>query len=129
MAALWMISIIVTASLAFVSVMVWLENRRKEREAHYRNETARRIAEASDPAPLLEYARDLERADAAGTRTKARVAGLVTLAAGAALMVFLHQAAPGTAAWLVGLLPLLVGAALLLLSELILRPRGAARPA
>lgn len=123
MAALWMIAIIVTASLAFVSVIVWLENRQKEREAHYRNEMARRIAEASDPAPLLAYVREIERMDAARLRNKARIAGLITLAVGTALMIFLHQAAPGTAAYLVGLIPLLVGAVLLVFSELVMRAK------
>ena len=125
MAALWMIAIIVTASLAFVSVVIWLENRRKEREAHYRNEMAQRIAEARDPAPLLAYVQEIERVEAARTRTKARVAGMITLAVGIAMTLLFRQAAPGTATYLVGLIPLLVGVALLFLSELILRPRKA----
>ena len=122
MAALWMIAIIVTASLAFVSVMVWLDNHRKEREAHYRNEMAQRIAEARDPAPLLAYVQELERIEAMRSRTKTRVAGIITLAVGIPMTVLFHQAAPGTATYLVGLIPLLVGVALLILSELILRP-------
>lgn len=127
MAALWMIAIIVTASLAFVSVVIWLENRAKEREAHYRNEMARRIAEAENPAPLLDYVREIERVDAARVRNKARVGGLITLAVGVALTIALHQMAPGTAAYLVGLLPLLVGVVLLILSELIMRPASVAK--
>ena len=122
MAALWMIAIIVTASLAFVSVMVWLDNHRKEREAHYRNEMAQRIADARDPAPLLAYVQELERIETVRSRTKTRVAGIITLAVGIAMTVLFHQAAPGTATYLVGLIPLLVGVALLILSELILRP-------
>jgi len=123
MAAFWMITIVVAASLAFISVMVWLENRRQEREAHYRNEMAQRIAEARDPAPLLAYVRELERIAALRTRTKARAAGVITLAVGIAMTLLLFKAAQGTAAYLVGLIPLLVGVALLILSELILRPR------
>jgi len=122
MAALWMIAIIVTASLAFVSVVIWLENRRKEREAHYRNEMAKRIAEAQNPEPLLAYVRELERIDAARNRTKARAAGVIVLAVGVAMMLFFYWAAPGTATFLVGLIPFLVGAALLLLSEVVMRP-------
>jgi hypothetical protein len=122
MAALWMIAIIVTASLAFVSVVIWLENRRKEREAHYRNEMAQRIAEAHNPEPLLAYVRELERIDASRSRTKARVAGLILFAVGVAMALFFYWATPGTATFLVGLIPCLVGAALLLLSEVVMRP-------
>jgi hypothetical protein len=122
MAALWMIAIIVTASLAFVSVVIWLENRRKEREAHYRNEMAQRIAEVHNPEPLLAYVRELERIDASRSRTKARVAGLILFAVGVAMALFFYWATPGTATFLVGLIPCLVGAALLLLSEVVMRP-------
>ncbi|KAF1709380.1 hypothetical protein CSC70_11280 [Pseudoxanthomonas kalamensis DSM 18571] len=124
MMAFWlMIAVVVAAALAFISVLAWLDGRRKEREAHYRNEMARRIAEASDPAPVLEYIGRIEQAEAAQTRTKARVSGLITLATGAALMIFLHQIAPGTAVYLVGLIPLLVGVVLLVSSELFMRTR------
>ena len=122
MAALWMIALIVTASLAFVSVVIWLENRRKEREAHYRDQMAQRIAEAQNPEPLLAYVRELERIDTGRNRTKARVAGLIVLAVGVAMTLFFYWATPGTATFLVGLIPCLVGAALLLLSEVVMRP-------
>jgi hypothetical protein len=120
-----MVAVCGTALLAFFSVLAWLDTRRKEREASYRNEMLRRIAEASDPAPLLAYVRDAERADVARTRTKARVAGLITLAVGAALTIFLHQIA-GAPVHLVGLVPLFVGAVLLILSEFIMKPSGRA---
>ena len=45
-------------------------------------------------------------------------------AGGAALMIFLHQVAPGHAVYLVGLIPLFVGAALLIFSELFIKPSG-----
>jgi hypothetical protein len=127
MAAFWLfLAIVIAASLAFASVMTWLDNRRKEHEAHHRSEMARRVAEAADPAPVLAYVHALERAEAAKVRTKARVAGLITIAVGVALMVFLHQVARDSATYLVGLIPLLVGVALLLASELVLRPARAA---
>lgn len=122
-AAFWlMVAVVGTAILAFISVLVWLENRQKEREAHYRDEMARRIAEAADSAPVLEYVRETERADAARVRTKARVAGLITTAVGVALMIFLYQLVQGTAVYLAGLIPLLVGGVLLLFSEFMMRP-------
>ena len=121
--AFWlMIAVVGTAVFAFISVVVWLGTREKEREGHFRDEMARRIAEADDSGPLMEYVRETEAQDVARTRLKARVAGLITTAVGVALMIFLYRAMPGTAAYLVGLIPLLVGAALLLFSELMMRP-------
>ena len=122
-AAFWlMIAALGTAVLAFAPVMMWLATRHKENEARFQNEMARRIAEAGDAGPLLEYVRGLERAEAARTRLKARMAGLITLAVGIALMIMLHQFAVGSPAYLVGLIPLLVGVALLLSSEFMMKP-------
>ena len=118
----WMIAIIVAATMAFIPAIAWVDNNRKEREAHYRNEMAKRISESPDAAPLMEYVRETERIDASRVRMKARVAGLIVSAVGVALMIFLAQAMPGGPAYLVGLLPLAVGVVLLLLSEVFLRP-------
>jgi len=121
-AAFWfMVAVVGTTVMAFISLAVWLDNRRREREAHYRNEMARRIAEAVNPEPVLEYVRETARNAAAQLRLKTRVAGLITLAVGAALMIFLHQAAPNAPAYLAGLIPLFVGVALLMVSEIIMR--------
>jgi hypothetical protein len=82
----------------------------------------RKIAEAGDSGPILEFVRANERADAAKVRLKARVAGLITFAAGLGLMIFLHQVAPTTAVYLVGLIPVFVGVVLLILSEFMMKP-------
>jgi Domain of unknown function (DUF6249) len=124
-AAFWfMISVVGTAMLSFLTVAVWLSERTKERDAHYRHETIRKLAEAGDSAGALEYLRETERSNAAGVRSKARLAGLITLAAGVALTIFLHQSVPGTAAYLVGLIPLLVGVAFLIFTEIMAKPRS-----
>jgi len=124
MAAFWlMIAVVVAATMAFVSVVAWLKGREKEREAHYRNEMARRIAEADDPAPLLAYLRENERIDVARERAKVRLGGLITLAIGVAMMVFLHQFVPEEPVYLAGLVPSLVGVVLLVFSELVMRTR------
>ena len=121
-AAFWfMVAAVSTAFVGFLTVVTWLGSREKEREAHFRNEMARKLADTEDSGPLLEYVRTMERADAERVRLKARVAGLITTAVGVALMIFLYNAMAGTAAYLVGLIPLLVGVALLLLSELMMR--------
>lgn len=121
--AFWlMIAVLGTAGIAFVPIIVWLENRKKERDAHYRDEMARRIADASDAAPILEYVRETERAEAKREREGKRLAGLINLAVGAALTIFLYQLVPGMPVYLCGLIPLFVGVAILIYSELMARP-------
>ena len=46
------------------------------------------------------------------------------MAVGVALMVFLHQLIGGTPVYLAGLIPLLVGVALLVASEFMMKPAG-----
>jgi len=122
-AAFWfMVTVVGTAVFAFISVVVWLEARTKEREALYRSETVNKIAESGNSDAALEFLREVERADAARARAKARIGGLITTAVGIALMIFMHQLTSGTAIYLVGLIPLLVGVALLIASEFLMKP-------
>ena len=123
-AAFWfMIAVTGTAFFTFITFVIWFEGRRKERETHYRDEMARKIADAGDSGPILEFVRANARADANQVRLKARVAGLITFAAGAGLMIFLYQLVPTAAVYLVGLIPLFVGVVLLILSEFMMKPR------
>ncbi len=123
-AAFWfMIAVTSTAFLTFLSFIIWLDGRQKEREAHYRSEIAQKLADAGNSGPILEYVKSLERADAARVQMKSRLSGLITLATGIGLSVFLHQVAPGTAVYLVGLIPVLIGLVLLVASEWIMRPK------
>ncbi len=123
--AFWlMIAVTSTAFFTFLIFIVWLEGRQKERQAHYRDEMARKIAEAEDPAPVMDYVRSVEQADAERTRMKASVARLITLAAAAGLMIFLYQVAPGSAVYLVGLIPLFVGLVLLFMGEFMMKSKG-----
>jgi hypothetical protein len=122
-AAFWfMIAVVATAGIAFVPVVVWLAERTREREAHYRSETVKKIAESGNAVAALEYLREIERAEALRERRKARIGGLITIAVGAALMIFLYQLMPGTAIYLSGLIPLLVGVALLIGSAFMMKP-------
>ena len=124
-AAFWfMVTVVGTAVFAFISVVVWLDARSKERQAHYRSENVSKITAAGDPAGALEYLRELERGDAAEARGGTRIGGLVTIAVGVGLMIFLHQLVPGTAVYLVGLIPLLIGVALLIASEFLMKPEN-----
>ena len=96
---------------SFVAVVLWMGARRKEREAYYRSETIKKIAESGTSQAALEYLRETERIAARRTRDGLKLGGLVALAAGVGLMVFLISMGPGSP-YQVGLIPLLVGAAL-----------------
>ena len=121
--AFWlMIAVVSTAFIGFISFIVWIGNREKEREASFRSEMARRVADAQDSGPVLEYIRELERTDAQRTRTKASLGGLITAAVGVAMMIFLYQMASGTATYLVGLIPLSVGVVLVAYAEFMIKP-------
>jgi hypothetical protein len=122
-AAFWfMVAVASTAFFTFITFVIWFEGRRKERETHYRDEMARKIADAGDSGPILEFVRANARADANQVRLKARVAGLITFAGGVGLMIFMHELVPTAAVYLVGLIPLLVGVVLLILSEFMMKP-------
>ena len=124
-AAFWfMVAVTGTAVFAFISVAIWVEGRTKEREAHYRSETVKKIADSGNADAALEYVREVERADAVSVRNKTRLGGLVNLAVGLALMVFLHELVAGTAVYLAGLIPLFIGVVLLLASEFTMKPKS-----
>jgi hypothetical protein len=112
------------------AVESWAEARRKEREAFYKSETLKKVAEAQGPAATaaLEYLREQER-DAAQRRSEAerekarrrreglKLGGLINIGLGIALMVFLrallHSLPHSEYVYLSGLIPLSIGVALL----------------
>lgn len=132
--AFWfMVTVVAAVLLSLVAVFGWFSHKKKEREAHYRAETVRRITEAGDAAAALQFLRDLEKSDAWRSRSRTRLAGLVTIASGIALMLFLHNfvgftpidggpSGPVVPIHLVGLIPVLVGAALLVFTEFMMKP-------
>lgn len=123
MIAFWfMVAVVGTAVIALITVVVWVGERSKDREKQYRSETIKKIAESGNSDAALEYAREVDKADASRGRNKIRIGGLVTLGVGLALMVFFSQLVPETAIYLVGLIPLLVGVSLLIASEVFMKP-------
>ena len=117
----------------FVSIAAWSDARRKEREAYYKSETLKKIAEAPGTGgqTALEYLREEERIRVARAERQAgegrRLGGLVTVAVGAGLMLFLwgitgHDT-DARGVYLVGAIPFLIGVALLLYSY-VLAPKG-----
>jgi hypothetical protein len=109
------LAVAMVAVFSFVSVAVWADNRRKEREAYYRSETVKKIAEsqAGGGGSAIEYLREEERIAMRRRREGVRLGGLITAAVGAGLMVFLHGMDSNEPAYLMGLIPFLVGVALL----------------
>jgi hypothetical protein len=117
------LSVASVAVFSFVAVAVWSTERRKEREAYYRSETLRKIAEAqaTGGTSAIEFLREEEENAARRLREGQKLGGLIVLAVGIGLMIFIKGVSPNNAspAYLVGLFPLLVGAALLVYAYLL----------
>ncbi|HVN94161.1 MAG TPA: DUF6249 domain-containing protein [Terracidiphilus sp.] len=114
----------IVATFTFVTVVHWVDSQRKERDAYYKAETLRRITEA--PGEGAKAAVELMRADERLKRSKAReglkITGLVNLGAGIGVMVFLHELLKGTAIYLCGLIPALIGVGFLVYVYLLAAP-------
>jgi len=102
---------------SFVAVVSWVEGRRKEREAFYRNDLLKQLAQQPGPAAdrvanlLQEEDRKAERQHREGLK----LGGLIATAVGIGIMVFLRLLiSEDEPVYLVGLIPLLVGATMLL---------------
>jgi ferric-dicitrate binding protein FerR (iron transport regulator) len=97
-------------------VAAWSEARRKEREAYYKSETLKKIAESSGEGArsALELLREQEK-NAVKRRVEGmKLGGLVTAAAGIGIIALLHGIVHDEPVYLSGLIPLLIGLALLL---------------
>ena len=112
---------IVTAFLSFLAVALWVRNRRKEREAYYKNETLKKIAESQEPSASasLELFREQEKIQAVRSREGLKLGGLVTSAVGLGLLPLLRAAHPDHPVYLVALIPVLIGLALLVYAYLL----------
>jgi hypothetical protein len=108
------------AMFSFLAVATWSGERRREREAYYRSETLKRVAElqgATGSASALEVLREEERIAKSRRTEGQKLGGLITLAVGIGMFIFLkaimsanHESEP---AYLIGLIPVLIGASLL----------------
>jgi hypothetical protein len=111
------LSVASVALFSFVAVAVWSGERRREREAYYRSETIKKVADAQGAggSSAIEFLREEEKIAARRRREGQKLGGLVTVAVGIGLMVFINAVdhSDPTPAYLVGLIPLLIGVALL----------------
>jgi len=100
----------------FIPAVTWMDSRRKEREAFYRSEVIRRVADASGEGAkaAMELLREHSLIERRKQREGMKLGGLITLAVGIAMMIFLRSASHGTdSGYFVGLIPAMVGVALL----------------
>lgn len=106
---------LVIAFFTCLAVAVWVRNRRREREAYYRNETLKKIAEAQQPAAAaaLDFLREQEKIQASRFREGLKLGGLVTIAVGLGLFPLVRAVEVRHPVYVVGLIPLLIGLALL----------------
>lgn len=101
----------------FIPLVKWIDSRRKEREAFYKAETFRRVAEAQGESgkAAIELLREEDRLQRIKMREGMKIGGVITLAVGVGLSIFLRAMTGGEqgAPYLVGLIPALIGAAML----------------
>lgn len=118
--ALFIPIVSVICVFTFVSIASWADARRKEREAYYKSETLKKIAESQGlgATSALELMREEERIAVRRQRQGQRLGGLVALAVGMALIPFLWYVldSEDKGVALAGLFPLLIGAAMLFYS-------------
>jgi lipopolysaccharide export LptBFGC system permease protein LptF len=113
------------ALFTFLSVAVWSEERRKEREAHYRSELMKKMLEQPGPAAdrILQMMRDEEVRSTVQKREGRRLGSLVSMAVGVGTALLFWALEPGTALWTVGSIPFLIGAVIFAFSIFCCRPQ------
>lgn len=112
----------------FLPVSAWMDARRKEREAYYRAEAIRRVAEATGEgaAAAVQLMREDERLRQIKKIEGMKVGGLVNIGVGIGIGCLLwsiggNQGSP----YLVGLIPGLIGVALLVYALFMAAPIAA----
>jgi hypothetical protein len=114
---LWMFLSIGAVSLfvVFIPLVSWIESRRKEREAFYKAETFRRVAESSGEGAkaALALLQEEDRQGRIKRREGMKIGGLTNLAVGLALVIFLHALIAGEPVYLCGLIPGFIGVGML----------------
>lgn len=119
------LSVGAVALFGFLAVAAWAGSRQQERESYYRNDMLKKLADSDsgNAAATLAYLQDKERATEAKREAKKRegfmLGGLVNVAVGIGLIAFLSSIVHDQpAVGLVGLIPLLIGIALLIHARL-----------
>jgi hypothetical protein len=110
----------------FIPTVTWIENRRKEREAFYKSEAIRRVAEASGEGAkiAMEMLKEENRQKQIRMLEGMKVGGVINIGVGLALVIFLGSLighGSGTP-YLCGLIPGMVGVGMLVYVYVLARP-------
>lgn len=118
-------SVMMLSVFTFVTVTAWAEQRRREREAFYRSEALKKLADATgDQArQVIEMMREQDRNKERQRREGGKLAGLIVTGVGLGLSAMFALMVPG-GVWGIGLIPLFVGLALLLYNYVLAPRRG-----
>src|ERR1700730_468209 len=102
------------ALFSFLSVAAWSNARRREREEYYRNETLKKIAESSGEGAkaTIELLREQNRTVTKRRLEGMKLGGLITAVVGIGVIALLRGLVHDEPVYLAGLIPLLIGLAL-----------------
>lgn len=106
----------------FIPTVTWIDKQHKEREAFYKAETIRRVAEASGEGAkaAMELLQQQSRMERQKGREGMKIGGIICIAVGTALSILIwSQHQPD---FLVGLIPAFIGAALLIYVYILAAP-------
>jgi hypothetical protein len=100
----------------FLPIATWLSSRRQEREAFYKAETFRRVAEATGEGAraALELIRDEERFRRIKSREGLKIGGVINICVGVSLVIFLRSLGGASSPYLCGLIPGFIGVGMLI---------------
>lgn len=117
-------AVIGVAVVTWFSIWTWSVQRRKEREAYYRFEALKRLAEQPGGAgnQALELMREEEQRRRRRAREGIKLAGMLVFVFGVATFGLLKRAEPNEAHYVLSFFPLLIGATLLVYAY-VLAPR------
>ena len=111
------LSVASVALFSFVAVAVWWSERRREREAYYRSETLKKIVDTqgAGSSSAIEFLREEEKNATRHRQEGLKLGGMITVAVGIGMMVFIKAVdrRDPDPAYLVGIIPLLIGVTLL----------------
>jgi hypothetical protein len=116
------LGLVIVCVFSFVSIAVWVDGRRKEREAYYKSESMRRITEmpserAAQAIAVLQeeerIRREREQASEFRKLEGMKLGGLINIAVGLGLGLMIYYTSENKGASLVGAIPGLIGVALL----------------
>ncbi len=104
------------ALFSFLSVATWSDSRRREREVYYGNETLRKIMEmpGATPAAVQEFVREQQVNAIRRRREGLKLGGMVVVATGIGITIFLAAAPGPLPIHLVGTIPVMIGLAMLI---------------